>query len=69
VIASHYADPLPKPLARHAVLREAADVASRPLADLAAGATFDMLDNSRGWVWGYAPDGRVGYVESDAFLN
>jgi len=69
VIASHYADPLTKPLARDAVLREAADATSRPLGDLAAGAAFGMLDNSRGWAWGYAPDGRVGYVESGAFIG
>ena len=69
VIASHYADPMAKPLVRDSVLREAADAASAPLCDLAAGASFRMLDNSRGWAWGYAPDGRVGYVESGAFID
>ena len=67
VIASHYAEPMAKPLTRDAVLREAADSNGTPLGDLAAGAVFEMLDNSRGWAWGYAPDGRVGYVESSAF--
>jgi hypothetical protein len=69
VIASHYADPMTRALARDAVLREAGDAASRPLGDLAAGALFRMLDNSRGWAWGYAPDGQVGYVESGAFIG
>ena len=68
VIASHYAEPMARTLVRDAVLRESADAAGRPLGDLAAGAPFRMLDNSRGWAWGYAPDGRVGYVESGAFL-
>lgn len=69
VIASHYADPMPKPIRRDAVLRTAPDAASTPLGDLAPGTLFRMLDNSRGWAWGYAPDGRVGYVESGAFLD
>jgi len=27
-----------------------------------------ILDNSLGWAWGYGPDGRVGYVRSDALV-
>jgi len=35
--------------------------------ELNAGDPFEMLDNSLGWAWGYAgPDGRVGYVRSEA---
>ena len=37
------------------------------LAQLARGTEIDMLDNSRGWAWGYAGEERlVGYVPSDA---
>ena len=36
------------------------------IADLQPGAELNMLDNSRGWAWGYGPDGQVGYVRSDA---
>ena len=37
------------------------------LAELAAGDVFDMLDNSRGWAWGYAgPERLVGYVRAEA---
>jgi len=25
-----------------------------------------VLDISRGWAWGYGPDGRVGYVRAEA---
>ncbi len=37
------------------------------LAHLSPGDRMRMLDNSVGWVWGYAgEDGRVGYVRSEA---
>jgi hypothetical protein len=37
------------------------------LAELAPGEPFAMLDNSRGWAWGYAgTERRVGYVPSEA---
>ena len=37
------------------------------LAELAAGDRLAMLDNSRGWAWGYAGERRlVGYVRSEA---
>lgn len=36
------------------------------LLELKAGDPFAMLDNSRGWAWGYAgEDRRVGYVRSE----
>ena len=67
VIASHYAEPLRRTLTQAAALREAPDEASASLAELAAGTLFDMLDNSRGWAWGYAgEERRVGYVRSEA---
>ena len=64
VIASHYAEPLARRLAKAAPLLAAPD--GEPLGDLSAGAVLRMLDCSRGWAWGYAPDGRVGYVSFEA---
>nr|WP_237219883.1 SH3 domain-containing protein [Sphingomonas arenae] len=67
VIASHFAEPLRRTLSAAASLKRAPDEASETLAQLPAGATLDMLDNSRGWAWGYAGDDRrVGYVRSGA---
>jgi hypothetical protein len=66
VIASHYAEPLVRHLIAPApLLREAAND-SEPVAQLGAGDALRMLDNSRGWAWGYGPDGRVGYVAAEA---
>lgn len=36
------------------------------IARLAAGDRLLALDISRGWAWGYGPDGRVGYVRAEA---
>ena len=44
------------------------DDASASVAALKAGDELRILDNSRGWAWGYAPDGRVGYVRSGAMV-
>ncbi len=33
---------------------------------LQPGDEIRMLDISRGWAWGYGPDGRVGYVRAEA---
>ncbi|MEO5810393.1 MAG: SH3 domain-containing protein [Sphingomicrobium sp.] len=66
VIASHYAQPLLRRLTKAADLVAAADSAADVITSLAAGATLRILDNSLGWAWGYAPDGRVGYVPSSA---
>ena len=66
VIASHYAEPLVRHLvASAAVLAEPAEDDGL-LAELAAGAEMRVLDISRGWAWGYGPDGRVGYVVAEA---
>ena len=66
VIASHYAEPLERVLAEDAdLLADPADGAE-VLAQLSAGETLSMLDNSRGWAWGYAGSERlVGYVRSE----
>jgi hypothetical protein len=66
VIASHYAEPLARTLAAAAELRSEPDEGSEVLARLAAGAPFDLLDDSLGWAWGYAGEKRlVGYVRSE----
>ena len=64
MIASHYAEPL----VRHLVA--AAELLAEPegemMAKLKAGEEIRMLDLSRGWAWGYGPDGRVGYIRAEA---
>ncbi len=64
VIASHYAEPLTRHLKADGDLRLAASEESELLGELKAGTAVRILDNSHGWAWGYAPDGRVGYVRS-----
>lgn len=66
MIASHYAEPLVRHLIAAAPLL--ADPASdaKPIVELSPGDELRMLDNSRGWAWGYGPDGRVGYVRAEA---
>jgi len=66
VIASHYADPLVRHLIAAANLLPEPDNDAAPLAELQAGNELRMLDLSRGWAWGYGPDGRVGYVRAEA---
>ena len=66
VIASHYAEPLTRNLVTDAALRLAPSDDADLIANLAKGDAYRMLDNSRGWAWGYAPDGRVGYVRAAA---
>ena len=65
VIASHFAEPLARKLSSAAPLLPTPDAAAEPLAQLPVGAELLMLDNSRGWAWGYA-NGLVGYVRSEA---
>lgn len=70
VIASHYAEPLPRVLGRASPLRCAPAPDSDVICDLEPGEPFEMLDNSLGWSWGYGGrDRRVGYVESDALAR
>jgi hypothetical protein len=66
VIASHYADPLPRHLVAGASLLPEPDSDAAPLAELCPGDEMRMLDLSRGWAWGYGPDGRVGYIRAEA---
>lgn len=59
----HYAVPMPHRLAVATPLRRTASECGESLADLAAGARFDVLDIAGGWVWGQAgEDGFVGYL-------
>lgn len=66
VVASHYAEPLVRRILSAAPFLGAADDNSEVIGALSAGDELRMLDNSRGWAWGYGPDGRVGYVRSAA---
>jgi hypothetical protein len=64
VIASHYAEPLVRHLIAAAELMT--EPAGEVMAKLEAGDEIRMLDLSRGWAWGYGPDGRVGYIKAEA---
>lgn len=66
VIASHYADPLVRHLVAAADLRREPEDNAELLVTLQAGDEIRMLDNSRGWAWGYGPDDQVGYVRAEA---
>ena len=66
VIASHYADPLVRHLIAGAKLLPQPDNDAEPLAELHPGDEIRMLDLSRGWAWGYGPDGGVGYIPAEA---
>jgi hypothetical protein len=67
VIASHYAEPLPRTVVCSTPLRREAAEHSDVIGHLEAGEAFDVLDNSLGWAWGYAgTDRRVGYVRSES---
>lgn len=65
VIASHYAEPLVRHIGASSNLLLAADVAAVTVATLVEGDEIRILDCSRGWAWGYGPDGQVGYVRSE----
>jgi hypothetical protein len=66
VIASHYAEPLARRITSDAKLMAAPSEAADAVAALAKGDAFALLDSTRGWAWGYAADGRVGYVPASA---
>jgi len=67
VIASHYAEPLGRVVASATVLRSEPSDNAAAISDLDAGETFDMLDDSLGWAWGYVgKERRVGYLRSEA---
>ena len=67
VIASHYAEPLERTIAKTTKLRKGPSASEEVVCVLNAGDAFAMLDDSLGWAWGYAGEHRrVGYVPSDA---
>ena len=66
VIASHYAEPLLRHLVSSAAFRAEPAEDDGLLGELAIGTEMRVLDISRGWAWGYGPDGRVGYVRAEA---
>ena len=48
-------------------MRSAPCEEAAPVAELAPGDTFRLLDESIGWAWGYGgPERRVCYVPADA---
>lgn len=66
MIASHYAEPLLRRIVAETELRLAPSPDSEIIGKVIAGEDFRMLDSSLGWAWGYAADGRVGYVVAEA---
>jgi hypothetical protein len=67
VIASHYAEPLLRHLVAAATLYAAADESAESVGELQAGDELWLLDDTRGWAWGYGgPERRVGYVRAEA---
>jgi hypothetical protein len=67
VIASHYAEPLPRKLKSEARLAASPSDDGEMIATLSEGDDFALLDSIRGWAWGYAgPKRRVGYVRAEA---
>lgn len=70
VIASHYADPVKRHVRIATPLLDGPAADASPLAELSAGDLFLMLDDSLGWVWGYAgEDRRVGYLPSEVLTS
>lgn len=67
MIASHYAKPLDAKIAAETVLRCKPSTDSDAIVQLSPGEPFSLVEDSRGWAWGYAgPKRLVGYVPSDA---
>ena len=67
VIASHYAEPIPRALATATALKADPSDDGETVAQLSVGELFEMLDDSLGWAWGYAGEARlVGYVRPEA---
>jgi hypothetical protein len=67
VIASHYAEPLMRHVAMASPLLRVGADDGEIIGQIAAGDEFLLLDDTRGWAWGYAgKDRRVGYVRSEA---
>lgn len=66
VIASHYAEPLLRTVTAATTAYREPSLDSAEIAQVAPGDELRMLDCSRGWAWGYLPDGRVAYIQASA---
>ena len=67
MIASHYAEPVPRTTAVAALLHSVPADNSDAICELEPGEPFALLDDTLGWSWGYAgKKRRVGYVRSSA---
>ncbi len=67
MFAPHYAAPLQCVATRAVPLQSTRDSASAPLAAIAMGDRFEVLELAGGNAWGVAPDhGLVGYVDRTA---
>ncbi|MFL6748218.1 MAG: hypothetical protein ACJ8E6_05950 [Sphingomicrobium sp.] len=66
MIASHYADPFVRHMVLAAPFLPAPGKDDAPIAELNEGDEIRVLDISRGWAWGYGPNGLVGYVRAEA---
>ena len=65
VFAPHYAAPLRRTIVADTNLREGRDAGASSLAELGAGAVFDVLDVTGGVAWGIAVEQNlVGYVDA-----
>ena len=65
VFAPHYAAPVAHVVIAPVSLRSAKEADAEPLAQLAAGDVFEVLELSAGNAWGRAPGpGLVGYVDA-----
>jgi hypothetical protein len=70
VIASHYAEPLPRVIGTSTALRQSPSDDAGSIRIVEPGEPFDLLDDSLGWAWGYAgSERRVGYVRSEALAG
>lgn len=67
MFAPHYAAPLDCRIAAAVTLRESGAADAAPLASLAAGERFELLELAGGNAWGIAPaHGLVGYIDAAA---
>ena len=70
VIASHYAKPAGRTIRVPAALRAGPSLDAEVVRELDPNEPFLMLDDSLGWAWGYAGEGRqVGYVPSETLAK
>jgi hypothetical protein len=67
VVASHYAEPVARVVKSPGPLLGGPESDADVIGEVAAGDSFELVDDSRGWAWGYAGSERmVGYLPSEA---